>query len=264
MPTIVFANMKGGSGKTTAGLVLGGQILDAGGKVVFLEGDPNTPLSSWASDREDCAVIVAADKEPKRDKSAGFGAPSFDASLALRVIEAVTNPGTRCIVIANENEQTMLAWMAAAKRWAQWVICDPEGSRNLWMATAISQADLVLLPFAPTALDAAQVANTIEMIQQFSLAGRETPFRVLVTRANPVPTRDERAIRRQILEGGVPLLSTSLLDRSAYRAMFRSDARLSELDGEQVNGLEKARANAAAYTNEVLETLRKLKRSEAA
>lgn len=248
MPTIVLANTKGGSGKTTAALVLGGQIIDAGGRVVFLEGDPNRPLSRWATDRSDCAVIDAARVEG--------GGEGLTVDKARELIASAAGQAARCVVIANEHESTMLDWLEAAKAWARFVICDPEGSPNEWMTAAVSQADLVLIPFAPTALDAAQVSRTVATVRNiFRMLGRETPFRTLLTRANGVATKDERSIRKMIFESGVPILETSLLDRPAFRALFGKDALLSEL-GEEVNGVEKARANAAAYANEVLELLR--------
>lgn len=249
MPTLVVANRKGGSGKTTLALVFADRVLDAGGRVAILEGDPNKPLLKWAAGREDCAAIDASDV-------LGSKAGSFSAGAAGSIIEEA-GKGKRCVVVADDNEETMLDWLEALKAFGQFVICDPEGSPNAWMTAAISQADLVLVPFAPTALDANQVAATIQALRHtMRVTGRQIPFKTVLTKTNPIPTKDERIIREKIAAGGVPLLQTYLQDRPAFRAMFRLDALLSDLRDSEVNGLEKARANAALFANEVLEVLR--------
>ena len=51
MALVLFANTKGGSGKTTAALVLAGELVNHRAKVVLLEGDPNRPLMNWAHAR---------------------------------------------------------------------------------------------------------------------------------------------------------------------------------------------------------------------
>ena len=51
MALVLFANTKGGSGKTTAALVLAGELVKHRAKVVLLEGDPNRPLMNWAQAR---------------------------------------------------------------------------------------------------------------------------------------------------------------------------------------------------------------------
>ena len=51
MPNITFANIKGGSGKTTANLVLASELYAAGARVCILEGDQNRPHARWAARR---------------------------------------------------------------------------------------------------------------------------------------------------------------------------------------------------------------------
>lgn len=256
MATVVVANTKGGSGKTTAALILGGEILSAGGRVAFVEGDPNRPLSQWAMARDDCAFIDA-------DRIAADAGPPTSVESARAAIDAAVG-SKRCVVIATANDELLMDWLQAAKGWATFCICDPEGSPNEWMTIAVSQADLVLVPFSPTALDANQVSRTIRTIRNiYRMLGRNLPFRTVLTRANPIGTRDEKEIRKEIESGDVPMLQTTLLDRAAFRALFSQFALLSELDASKVNGLEKARSNANAFAAEVLETM-KADRREAA
>jgi cellulose biosynthesis protein BcsQ len=42
MPLVLFANTKGGSGKTTAALVFAGEVLKHGAKLILFEGDPTS------------------------------------------------------------------------------------------------------------------------------------------------------------------------------------------------------------------------------
>src|SRR5436309_1544312 len=48
MPTIVFADPKGGAGKSTAAVILATQLARKGAKVTILDADPNKPVSEWA------------------------------------------------------------------------------------------------------------------------------------------------------------------------------------------------------------------------
>ena len=52
MYVIAFANPKGGSGKTTAAMLLAEQIALSGGRVAILDLDPNANIVSWARARE--------------------------------------------------------------------------------------------------------------------------------------------------------------------------------------------------------------------
>ena len=59
MPNIIFANTKGGSGKTTAALTLTSELLAAGAHVALLEGDPNRPLARWAEGVHISVLVLA-------------------------------------------------------------------------------------------------------------------------------------------------------------------------------------------------------------
>ena len=246
MPNIIFANTKGGSGKTTAALTLTSELLAAGAHVALLEGDPNRPLARWA-ERRGAPVI---DGPKTRVGSAS------DAAVAIR--EAAGD--SKLLVITTDNDdEAVLDWLQAAQGWGTFVIADPEGSPNQWLAQVISQAHLVLVPFAPTTLDANQVARTIRQINQTErISSKAIPHRIVITRANPgaVMTRDERDIRKSLLENALPLMDVSLADRPAFRGMFKHDALLSELTPDQVGGLPQARSNAAAFAEEIIEILR--------
>lgn len=254
MSIVVFANTKGGSGKTTAAVVFGGQIIAAGGKVIFLEGDPNRPLERWAK---------------------GRGAPVIDASKvkigsvsdAYSEILETAKDSKVLVITSGTDDEKVFEWLDAASTWANFVIADPEGSPNQWLSDVMSQADLVLVPFAPTTLDAHQVARTVAHMQLTERRSRrKIPHRIVITRANPgaIATRDENEIRKSLVENGLPLMKTTLADRPAFRGLFKHNALLSELTDAQVSSLKTARENAAEFAAEILETLRANKAQGAA
>ena len=80
-------------------------------------------------------------------------------------------------------------------------------------------------------------------------------------------TRDEREIRQSLEQNGLPLLQCALRERPAYRGLFKLDATIYELSDDTVNGLDKARKNAAEFASEMIAILKDLntsRRTEAA
>lgn len=254
MPNIAFANIKGGSGKTTACSVLVSELYAAGGRVCIIEGDPNRPHARWAEGRG----------FPVIDGPKTTVGSTEDAAVAIR--DAAGD--SRLLVITTDgDEESLLDWIEAAGGWAQFVVTDPEGSPNNFLNIIVSQADLVLIPFAPTQLDVDQVQRTIKQIRSTErVANKKIDHLVLLTRANvgAVMTRDEREIRESIGKHNIPMLQVSLADRPAFRGMFKHKVLLSELTDEQANGLGRARDNARAYAAEVVQRLRRNEKREAA
>jgi len=245
MALVLLANTKGGSGKTTAALVLGGELLSHGARVVLLEGDPNRPLVTWAQARG----VPVIETSRVRAKT---------ADEVTAKLDEVAKPGDhRLVVVHDDHQEGVFEWIEGAAAWAHFVIADPEGSPNEWLTDVASQADLVVIPFAPSALDAKQVSRTVQVLNRVAKrSGRAVNYRILLTRANPIMTRDEREIRKSLELNGLPLLATSLRERPAYRGMFKLDAMINELSPESVNGIDAARRNAADFAHEILDTLK--------
>lgn len=243
MALVLFANTKGGSGKTTAALVFAGEVLRHGARVVLFEGDPNAPLTRWARNRG-LPTLIGSDLKPRT------------AAEARRALE-VGAGDHRLVLVQDSSEERVFDWVEAATGWANLVVADPEGSPNQWLQDVALSADLVVIPFAPTALDAHQVAKTVTVLGRVGRrTGSAVPYRVLMTRSGAIQTRDERRIRAALAADGVPVLSASLRDRPAFRAMFDVDKELDELDAGAVNGLDGARQNAAQLAAEILGLLK--------
>ena len=58
MPTIVIANPKGGSGKSTTALVLGLTLAGRGARVTLIDADANHPLTTWCDGRPRQVAVI--------------------------------------------------------------------------------------------------------------------------------------------------------------------------------------------------------------
>lgn len=219
MPTIVFANPKGGAGKSTSAVILATQIAAKGAGVTVLDADPNKPVSQWA----------------KRGAMPGNVTVSADISEST-IIDAID---------------------AAAVR-TPFVIVDLEGTASMTVAYAISRADLVIIPIQGSQLDAAQGAKAVTLIQQQERAFRKAiPYAILFTRTNPaLRPRTFAHIQAEFAKHGIRSLQTQLHEREAYRALFSFGGTLETLDPNLVGNLDKAISNARQYAAEVVAMLR--------
>jgi chromosome partitioning protein len=220
MPVISVANPKGGAGKSTTALVLGTTLAAHGATVTMLDCDPNRPIASWA-----------------RGGSA----------TAMKVLGDVGESG---IVSAIDVER--------ASR--QFVLVDLEGTASRMVSRAIMRSDLVLIPMQASAVDAAQAARAVSLVQEEEqVVGRAIPFRVLFTRTSPaIPTRNEKMIIDELRGAGIPVLTTHLNERAAYKSMFTYSQSLAELDPALVNGLPAAKDNAERLSEEIIELVSSL------
>lgn len=219
MPTIVFANPKGGAGKSTAAVILATQLAQKGAEVTILDADPNKPVSEWAQHG----------KRPER-----------------------------ITVIADVSESTIIDEIDAAAEKTPFVVVDLEGTASMMVGYAISRADLVIIPIQGSQLDAKQATRAIRLIKQQEKAFRKAiPFAVLFTRT-PAAIRPRTLvhIQREFHNHGIRAFTTQLHEREAYRALFSFGGTLETLDHTQVGGLETAVANAREYAAEAVAMLR--------
>ncbi|OAN82390.1 chromosome partitioning protein ParA [Jannaschia sp. EhC01] len=220
MPVISFANPKGGAGKTTCALLLAGQIADRGGKVCIVDADPERWISQWSAS----------------------GASSSDID-----VKSVTDPD---MIIDNVIE--------ASQRFA-FVIVDLEGTASLAVAQAVGLSNLVLIPLQGASMDAKGAAKTIRLIEsQSKMMGRPIEHHVVLTRTNAaLMTRSLRNVRAQLDAAGVPVLSTPIVERAAYRDIFDFGLTLAELDGSATSNHPQAIKNAEDFMEEVIALLGK-------
>lgn len=219
MPTVVFANPKGGAGKSTSAVILATQLALKGASVTILDADPNKPVSQWA----------------RRG-----GAPGNIA------------------VIADISEATIIDEIENAAGKTPFVVVDLEGTASMMVAYAISRADLVIIPIQGSQLDAAEGAKAIRLIKQQEKAFHKTiPFAILFTRTNPaLKPRTLTHIQEEFRKHDIRSFRVQIHEREAYRALFSFGGSLETLDPSQVGNLDKAIANAREFAAETVSMLR--------
>lgn len=160
--------------------------------------------------------------------------------------------------VVGASEATIAEAIDRERAGADFIIVDTEGTASLGTVRAIAASNLVLVPMAPSPLDAAQAARTVALIRAHVLSsGRIVPFRVVLTRTPiGVPTKIEQMILEELDEADVPVLREPLHSRSALVAMFAYRCTLFELDRNIVYGTVGAIKNAEALTDEVLRILK--------
>ncbi|WP_029043724.1 ParA family protein [Cupriavidus sp. WS] len=225
MPTIVFVSPKGGAGKTTSALVLATQIAERGRDVTVIDADPNHPVQTWAK---------------------GGAAPR-----TMKVVSDVT-------------EEDIADRIDEASKESTFVIVDLEGTAATIVAHAISEADFVVVPTQGSQLDAEQAGRAFRLIRahergiQKHKPDYKLPYAVLFTRTSvAIRSRDTAHIRQSFSEAGIPMFTTELNERAAFKAMFSYRQSLSGLSRSEVSNVDKAIENAEAFAGEALQFLRK-------
>jgi chromosome partitioning protein len=218
MPTIVFISPKGGAGKTTAALVLASQIARAA-PVTVIDADPNRPIRAW-----------------------GQGG---------HVPEGLT-------IVSDVDEDNIIDHIEAAAHKTPFVVVDLEGTAAKIVLLAASQADLVIIPTQGSQLDAEQASRAIKAVKDTQrMTGRAVPYTVLLTRTNPaIRTRTTTHVAHTLKDAHIPVLTTELNEREAFRAMFSFRQTLENLNPGDVSNLDKAIANADALVGEIIDLLR--------
>lgn len=229
MPTITFANSKGGSGKTTSALLLACELAKSK-PVTIIDADPRHPLTTWA-------------KLPNKPKN--------------------------LTVVTNHSEKTILDEIESAAARDPFVIVDLEGTASKLASYAISQSDLVLIPMKEQQQDALAAIEVAQEIHRDMKAVRRTiPFAMLFTQTKAaVKSRTARFVAKQFRDNPKLLtLETEINERDAFSAIFAVGGSIDTLGPKEVNNLSAALANVHAFAAEVIELLRttKDKRKEVA
>jgi chromosome partitioning protein len=217
MQVIVFASSKGGVGKTTSALSLACVLTHHGASTTLIDADPNAPLALWAKRFPGSVPAKLTVKT------------AFRTDVA-EIIDSASDP---------------------------YVIVDLEGSRNEEVSVAIGRADLVLIPMKGNQLDADEAVNVIKVIRkQETIFRRPIQFRVFLSQTSPViMDRGMRDICLQMRDNSIPMLSTSIVERSAFKAPFRLGGTIYELTEKEANNPEAAIHNAEMFAQEVRDVL---------
>ena len=219
MPVISFANSKGGSGKTTAALLLACELADAK-PVTIIDADPRRPITTWAQ---------------------------------------LPNKPERLTVVTNESEKTILDEIEKAATRDPFVIVDLEGTASRLTSYAISQSDLVIVPMKEQQQDALAAIDIIKEIHRDMKAVRRSiPYAVLFTQSRAaVKSRTARFIAAQFRDNpNIDTFDTEIHERDAFSAIFSAGGSVRTLNSKDVNNLEAAIGNVTAFAAEVVARLK--------
>ena len=236
MYIITFANPKGGSGKTTAAMLLAEQIAISGGRVAILDLDPNANILAWAEARE----------------TDGRDVP-FKVHVRPPVEETVE----------------LIDSLSSA---TDYLIIDLEGSKDQIVTFALSRTDLCIIPLDGSPMEARQAAQAVRLVQTTAnMIRAPISYALLFTRTNAAfQTTDERDVRQEMDLNNIPTLPVRIAKRAPYTRIFRDGVLLSELlnivseetQGKSASVSDKAMKqvtgaieNARAYAETVIATL---------
>lgn len=226
MPTISFANPKGGAGKTTSALLLATQLAERGSDVTIIDADPERWITQWG------------ERPGKPDNIA---------------------------IVSDVTEETILDVIDDAASRTPFVIVDLEGTANTLVGFAVSLSDLVIIPIQGSLMDAKGGAKTVNLVRrQERVTGRPIPYSVLLTRTSAaVTTRTMRSVQEQLARSGINVFATGLVERAAFRDMFDFGGTLATMDRANVSNLANAIRNARDFAGEVITKLQQSEKGRA-
>ena len=196
MFVITFSNPKGGTGKTTANMILAEQIANRGGRVTILDCDPNTNIVDWAANREDEGKPVPFRVIPRVEKADDF----FDQ------LEGEGDKADFCLI-------------------------DLEGTADQLTTFATQAADLVIVPMTLTYMEARQAQRAVKVVKQMARASRRNIKTALLLNrtSTAVQSGDHRQMRQALVDGGADVLPVELMNRAAFDSMFQQGLTLGEM-----------------------------------
>ncbi|MCW5688472.1 MAG: ParA family protein [Pseudolabrys sp.] len=195
---VTFASSKGGVGKSTTCAAVAAHLALGGEGVQVIDLDQNGTLKRWAL-RTSIPNLTVTAIEP----------PAFTA-------------------FCRESQESGEF---------DHILIDLAGSREVTLLKALARADLVIIPAQasePDMREALVIADDLRDVAE--TAGREIPFRVLLTKMFPLRTRVSEFAFAELERHRLPRFETVLIERASYREMF--------LNGEPPTLTEPNRAGA--------------------
>jgi chromosome partitioning protein len=225
VPVITFATRKGGSGKSTAALLLALDLAKST-DVIVIDADPNETILDWAD----------VGKGPER----------------LRTIKGAEGPALRDQI------------RKASER-AKFVIVDTEGTANRGGYDAMMESDLVIVPSKMTYVDAKNAMKTIKACRSASEeSGFEIPAYVLWSQVGNIKSRGARSVIDRV-EGGssAMVFRTEITQRGPFETITEHGVALEEIAVAKKESLVAAIKNVESFTDEVIGILRRSKSAQA-
>lgn len=182
MPVLLIAAQKGGTGKTTASVNIAAELARQGEDVMVVDCDASVKSSfTWAGDRV------------------------LDPSLPR--VHAVQASG---------NVREILKDLSSRY---SYVIVDAPGHDSQEMRTAMTIADLMIIPVRPSQLDLDTVPGMVELVQTAQDMNPKLKALVLLSQVPTNSNAKEEAEAKEFLSDypQIPVIDTVLKIRKAYR-----------------------------------------------
>jgi len=213
-PVISFATSKGGSGKSTALIILASVFAHEGGRVAVIDTDPNETVWRWAQ------------------KS---GRP-----------ENVTPYKAR------NDDELMDAIDSARDRGHQLILIDVEGRASALGNLAMSSATLTVIPVRPSEPDGVEASKTIKAIRAIERAiQQEKRYCIVINGLNgAIRTRTFFDVKATFDSAGIPM-AAHLVDREIYRRVLMEGGTIYTLIGVPEKQLKSAHEEAYLFADNV-------------
>jgi chromosome partitioning protein len=220
MATISIASAKGGCGKTTLAILLGTELALEGYTVALLDCDANQHATAFGK---------------KADLSSFAVVPSID-------------------------DGNILAALRKADVDADVVFIDLPGGSSTLALKALQRTNFCLVPCQVSLPDVRDAVRTIAQIDDAQeLARVDIPRSLIWTRVLPgFESRVSRHVRESVEGRHLPVFSTALLERAAFRELHLTGKAPRQTDPKGA-----AAANISAITQELLARLERLKEAAA-
>lgn len=183
---VLFANDKGGVGKTTNAVNMAVMRMLAGHDVLLADCDQQRTASNWCSLR---STIEPPVKSFQRVQLTG-------ADVAQELVNLSTRYGD--------------------------VIIDTHGSDSVEMRQAMTIADVVVMPLQASQFDLWGVSRMMQVVRNIEAtwpAGQKMNLKAMITCANPKGQKDIQELRETLQQSNIPLMNTTVFSRLIYSRM---------------------------------------------
>lgn len=219
MATIVVTNAKGGVGKSTTSTILATELAHMGYQVKLIDCDPNLTITRYFRACEDRGNVPANLELVKEQ----------DKSTIVPTIKELDVDGTVVIV-------------------------DLPGASSQLTSRAISRADLVITPTKPQKIDAEIGLETKTLInEEEEYLGRKIAHAFVLNETSGVKSNEAKGVEASLEGQGIDIIKPSLMKRVPYSWLFTFGGDLRTIP--EHDGKDKAQAEAAAFTEAVLDRL---------
>lgn len=223
--TIVVACPKGGVGKSTTSMLLIQVLARFGKRIAVVDVDHRRRTSRWLTESGGNSELLSK----------------------VDVIDAV-------------NEDNIQDKIDDAATSYDYVIVDTEGTASKIVILAVSRADFVIVPTQGSDMDAEEALAALGMIRAQEKTVRRggnadyvLPHGVVFTRTSAaVRDRNLRHVEDNLIRAKVPLFSTEINERGAYKAFYSFRNTLYDLSEKDAPNVDKAIENAEAFVQEVI------------